>query len=202
MNKSTPINQLPSVQQSQQFITDQQQQIVNQAQNAISNMNMPQNTQILNELVEDPDESIQEVLNSLNLNNSTPPLMEQQLLNKNNINQQNSIQYNHNIPTQNQQFNLDNYMTNNTTTPMHNWNSTYQMPSNNFSSFDTFIKVFGDDIKLALLIFVSVIIVNFIPIIKFLNNYISLDKIPNNEILIKASFAAIFVIFFKKFVIS
>ncbi len=200
MNKSTPINQLPSVQQSQQqFITEQQQNIVNQAKNAISNMNMPQNTQILNELVEDPDESIQEVLNSLNLNSSSSNSLEQ--FNNNNMNHHNPVtNYNQNniLPSNQQQYNLDNYNQN----PINNWNSNYQMPSNNFNSFDTFIKVFGDDIKLALLVFVSVIIVNFMPIIKFLNNYISLDKIPNNEILIKASVIAIIVIFFKKFVIT
>jgi hypothetical protein len=67
MNKSTPISQLPSAMQAQNtFVNDQQKQMIQNAQQAIQNINLPQNTQIQQDIVNDDDATIQEVLNHIN----------------------------------------------------------------------------------------------------------------------------------------
>lgn len=68
MNKSTPLNQLPNHPASPAFMTDQQRQIVSQAQQAAQNFTLPQNTQASSDIinVDDDDATVQEVLQQLN----------------------------------------------------------------------------------------------------------------------------------------
>jgi hypothetical protein len=76
--RSTPLNQLPNVNSQNVFVNDQQRNMVIQAQNAISQLQMPQNTQQPMENDED-DNTIQEVLNQIHTNNSQDNQYTQQL---------------------------------------------------------------------------------------------------------------------------
>lgn len=66
MNKSTPLNQLPTLGHHGQFVNEQQKQMVMQAQSAVGSLPIPQNTQISNDATNDDDATIQEVLNQIN----------------------------------------------------------------------------------------------------------------------------------------
>lgn len=77
MNKSTPLNQLPHPASAVSaatgnmsaggFVSEQQRQMISQAQQAAQNFALPQNTQPSNDVLNtDDDATVQEVLNQLN----------------------------------------------------------------------------------------------------------------------------------------
>ena len=76
--RSTPINQLPNMNNQNTFVNDQQRNMVMQAQNAISQLQIPQNTQQPAENDED-DNTIQEVLNQIHSTGSQDNQYQQQL---------------------------------------------------------------------------------------------------------------------------
>lgn len=60
------------------------------------------------------------------------------------------------------------------------------------------MNLFSNEFKLAGYVFMAVVIVHFIPFHKYLGKYIALEKIPYNEILLRAIAAALIVIIAQK----
>lgn len=209
MNKSTPLSQLPNAMQQQtSFVSDQQKQMITNAQQAINNISMPQNTQIPNDIINDDDATIQEVLNHINLSQSQqqPQLPQQQQ-----VQQQMPIHkqmdMNQYMSQQMQQpYDIDAALSN----QMAMQNLMQQMPQqpqsamavHTGSSIEMFFHMFGDDLKLAILILTMIILVHFIPIGSILGRYIAIDKIPYHDILLKALLASILVVLTKKLVVK
>jgi hypothetical protein len=217
MNKSTPLNQLPSAASSTSFINEQQKQIITNAQAAIQNMNLPQNTQASSDIMNDEDPTIQELLNQINTpqgnhnihnlqnpNNSIPNHNMQNSHGQGTIPpnilsqmamQQNIQGFQNDYPgdNYNQQYNVPYLPT------LQNTNILHQQPTQQ-GGVELFMNFFGDDIKIALIVLVVVIIVNFVPISGILGRYIAIDKIPYHDILLKGILAALLVIIIKKIV--
>ncbi len=210
MNKSTPLSQLPNAMQQQtSFVSDQQKQMITNAQQAINNISMPQNTQIPSDIINDDDATIQEVLNHINLSQSQQPQMPQQ--------QPQQVQQQQ-IPLQKQMpMDMNQYMSQQIQQPydidalnnqMVMQNLMQQMPqqqtiaAHTGSSIEMFFHMFGDDLKLAILILTMIVLVHFIPIGSILGRYIAIDKIPYHDILLKALLASILVVLTKKLVVK
>lgn len=64
-------------------------------------------------------------------------------------------------------------------------------PSGNM--MNVLLKMLTSDFKLATIIFVVYIAISFVPITKFLDKYLSLDRIPHAEVIIKGVIIAIVV---------
>lgn len=196
MNKSTPLSQLPNAAQQQtSFVNDQQKQMVTNAQAAVQNINMPQNTQIPPEIINDDDATIQEVLNQINSqkggNNNLPPP---------------SMQHHMEMMTQQappQMMDMSMMMP-----PSSAYQPTYyppqpqMIPSSTGSSIELFLQFFADDIKLATLIFAVFVGVHFLPIGSMLSRYVAIDKIPYHDLLLKGIVATVIVIVVKKMISS
>jgi hypothetical protein len=210
MNRSTPINNL----QQGSFVNDQQRQIVMQAQQAITNMQLPQNTQLTPvsqpnfDISNEDDAAIQEVLNqiqgttSTHANNgeqalntqvhtpqmtSVPTMPSQPIPYPNSIQNQQSdqnIPYLGQFPPQPQQY-MDPSMFSN------------RLAEQN--SMLNSITAVAQDVKLATFVFILFIIVQLVPADKFLIRYIAIDKIPYYHVIVKALIAFVAVIVFKKF---
>lgn len=214
MNKSTPIAQLPSNNnnmQTQNFVTDQQRQYINQAQNAISNSHMPQNTQLSADIINDDDVVVQDILNQINastdssnqneVNNQQMQQMQQQMMIQQMAQQQNMAQpqqINNGYqsgPSQSQQAMLLAQMGGYGGGGNPYDNIIQNVPPTEFKDY---LVHFADDLKLASLVFFIVIIVHFIPLDKLLSRYFAIDKLPYHEILLRAIMAALFVIIIKK----
>jgi hypothetical protein len=200
MNKSTPINQLPLQQNPQNlFVNDQQRQIITQAQQAINNSTMPQNTQLSNEIISDDDNAIQDMLNNLNSSSQQPDLQyiqqQQQLqqqqdeylarisaMNNLNINQfaasPASQVYSNNLLLQQQQH----------------------VPKTTEGFVNQFTQLLTDDFKLAGIVFLVVIVVQFIPFHKYISKYIAIDKIPYHDVIFKGIMASLLVIIVNKLI--
>lgn len=188
MNKSTPINQLPSNLPNQQnaFVNDQQRQMITQAQAAIGNSTMPQNTQLPNEILNEDDAVIQDMLNNLNTgqsNSSVDPgytqedLLRLAAMNNLNINQFPQQQY---APAQN-----------------YGYMSTVQT-SQPTSYAKQFTAILTSEFKLAAVVFFLVIIVQLVPFHSYLAKYIAIDKVPYHDVILRAIIAALAVIIIKK----
>lgn len=200
MNKSTPISQLSSGNTPvNMFITDQQKNMVANQQAAVGTMSLPQNTQGNDMLAED-ESTIQEVLNSINASQTMQP--------SNQLPQQQQVQqpqFQNTIPqSQPTMDQIDALMMQNM---MQNINSNnFGMPSavplanfqNSSNSVEMFVNMFADDIKLAVMVGVVFIAVNFVPITSFLGKYVNIEKIPYHDIILKAVLAAVVVIAIKK----
>jgi hypothetical protein len=208
MNKSTPISQLPSVMQAQNtFVNDQQKQMITNAQQAIQNINLPQNTQIQQDIINDDDVTIQEVLNHINSSQQQQqqpmhPPATQQHPNANTYMQQE-------IPDQ--QMMIQNLMNQGMMNQgMINQNlmnqGMMQQPSlshhGGMSNIDMFFHMFADDIKIALLVLTLFMLTNFIPVGSILGRYIAVDKIPYHDIILKGLLCAVLFILTKKFVLK
>jgi hypothetical protein len=209
MNKSTPIAQLPSnPSPNPNFINEQQRQYITQAQQAISNSHLPQNTQMSSDIANDDDIVVQDILNQINAssNNDVPggPSSADQQVNINALNQQLMMQQ---LAAQQgvQQY------------PQHPHpgagippQALYQMsmgggyganeviPQNQVVDYKTYLFQFTDDLKLASLIFFIVILVHFIPLDRLIGKYFAIDKIPYHEILLRAIMASLLVVIIKK----
>jgi hypothetical protein len=206
VNRSTPINNLPQ----NSFVNDQQRQIVMQAQQAITNMQLPQNTQLTQPNFEAPNEddaTIQEVLNQIQSSTQNtgepqnpqlqlqqqhqmpsipalPPQPPQYVHSQQDISANQALQYLGQYPPQPQQY-VDGGLLSN------------RVPDQN--SMLSSITAVAHDVKLATFVFVLFIIVQFVPVEKFLTRYIAIDKIPYYQIIVKALIAFVAVILFKKF---
>jgi hypothetical protein len=174
MNKSTPISQIPVQQQPMVPPTFQQDQA-------------KQPTEVL----ADDDATIQEVLNQINLQHpstqqapSPPPpqqLMPPQISLTQPMPQQLPPPYIGDMYAQQQMM----------------------MPpavSNTTNTLDMFVNIFADDIKLALLVFVVVVAIHFIPVADVLNRYIAVDKIPYHDVIIRGLICALCVVALRKFI--
>lgn len=210
MNRSTPISNLQQGNTStSSFVNDQQRQIVMQAQQAISNMTLPQNTQLNQNLdIADDDATIQEVLNQIQSTSSNP--------HTSNIAQQSPPQQ-----YEMQQQQVQNVQVPNISYPSHppqpsfapnmvgnGVNFAGQMPPQpspyldpeNHSGILGSVGAVAQDVKLAAFVFILFIVVQFIPIDRFLLRYFAFDKIPYYQVILKALLAFVAVIFFKKFI--
>ena len=198
MNKSTPISQLPSQAAAQNtFVSEQQKQMITQAQNAVQNMTLPQNTQST-DILNDDDATIQEVLNQVG-SISSPPLMEAMSMPIPPQQQQmppmmNQMQMQQQMQQQ-MQGGIDPMLFNSM------MSSQMQQPQPSMGmgrNIEQFVSAFADDIKLASLVFIVYVAVNFAPIDKVIGRYIALDKIPYHDVLLKALVATVVVVFVKK----
>jgi hypothetical protein len=220
MNKSTPLAQLPNnnttSMQTQNFITDQQRQYISQAQNAISNSHMPQNTQISADIMNDDDVIVQDILNQINAStdnsqqqiNEQPTSQQIQQMNHQLMMQQMAQQQQQTMltqpqnggmfmPPQAQQAMLMSQLNN----LNRDGNPYDNMISNQHpTEFKDYLLLFGDDLKLVGIVFIVVILVHFIPLDKLISRYFVIDKVPYHEIILRAIMAAILIIIIKKLV--
>lgn len=74
--------------------------------------------------------------------------------------------------------------------------SSQQTPQNNV--FNILMFALTEDFKLATIIFVAYVVIQFIPITKLLEKYFSLEKIPYSNILIKGAIASVVIVLAKK----
>ena len=177
MNKSTPIVQLPSNQpQAPTFMNDQQRQYIAQAQQAVSNTTIPQNSQLSTDIVNDDDIVVQDILNQIN--NSTP--------------NQNINATMPSYPMQQQAMFTNQQMMH---PPSYPTQEIYTMQESN--DYKTFYNQFAVDIKLASTVFFVVIIIHFVPLSSWMAKYIAVDKIPYHEIILRAILATLLVIIIK-----
>lgn len=195
MSKSTPINQLPSQMGPQNtFVNDQQRQMITQAQQAIGNSQMPQNTTLPNDILNEDDSVIQDMLNNLNANQQQQQDLQHQeeflrmaALNHMNINQvmqQPQQQY---MPPPSQQYFMP---------PM----TPAAAPTQQLNMQQKFMSLMTSEFKLAGLVFAVVIIVQFVPFHRYLSKYIAIEKIPYHDIILRGILAALAVIIAKKLI--
>ena len=199
MNKSTPISQLPNLNPQGNFINDQQRQMITQAQAAISQSTMPQNTQLSSDIINDDDPTIQEVLNQFNGAGSS----QKQEIAQNFV-QQNHLQQQQLLAQLQAQQAQQNYIENMTQQMGALPPSNQIIPSSSAISSEVlsgYMLNITDDLKAVALVFAIYVVVNFVPIESMITRYIALDKIPYHNIIIKALFAAILFMFLKKLII-
>mgnify|MGYP006278165767 CR=1 FL=1 len=176
MSKSTPINQLPSQASNPTFVNEQQRQMITQAQQAIGNSAMPQNTQLPAEILTEDDSVIQDMLNNLNAPSDVPSAQQEELLRLAAMNQYQMPQ----MSPYPQQY-------------------AYAQPVHVPKSFSAqFTHLLTSEFKLAGLVFVIVLIVQFVPFHRYVSKYVAIDKIPYHEVLLRAIIAALAVIAVKK----
>lgn len=197
MNKSTPLNQLPVNMPPTGFVNDQQKQMITQAQQAIGNMNMPQNTQAA-EIAAEDDATIQEVLNQISGSSTmsqTPMMPSQEMPSQLPPMHQQPVMMNHYSMPSPMELNA-----------LYGMSQTMNMapptPASHgvASSLDQFVRMFADDIKTATIVFIVVVGVHMVPVEKLLGNYFAIDKIPYHDILLKAVLAAVGVLLLRRFV--
>lgn len=230
--RSTPLNQLPNVNNATTFVNDQQRNMVMQAQNAISHLQLPQNTQQSLETDED-DNTIQEVLNQIQSTGSQDAQYQQQLQQMQQMQQLQQMQQQLQKENMQQvpqmppqlmqqgvapqipqiiqlpqtvapsQYDLMAALTQ-ASSPMPNAGSSIPDPLEgaNDGSIFSIITSIAEDVKSAAFIFILFVIVHFIPIDKFLLKYFSIDRIPYYDILLKGLVAFVAVIVFRKFFAS
>ena len=192
MSKSTPINQLPAPIPTQNtFVNEQQRQMITQAQQAISNSQMPQNTQMSPDILNEDDAVIQDMLN--NLNSQQEP----------------NHMANHAVLQQQQQEELlrmaaMNNMNINQLYQQSTMNAPPQIMQSSQQQMPTFLvqakQMFGNEMKLVGIVFLAVIMAQLIPFQKYISRYIAIEKIPYHDIILKASIAAILVVIVKRLI--
>lgn len=203
MNKSTPISQLPSAAPHPTFVNEQQKQMITNAQNAIQNIGMPQNTQIPTDIANDDDTTIQEVLNQINNSTAPPPQppppshQEQMYIQQ---------QYQQQLQQQLQQGAGFQQPPQQAIDPMILQGLLNQAApvaaASASSNVEMFFQMFGDDVKVAVLVMTMYILVHFVPLGSFLARYFAVDRIPYHDVLLKALLAALLVIVAKKLILK
>jgi len=206
MNKSTPINQLPSQNSSPNiFVNDQQRQIITQAQQAINNSTMPQNTQLSNEIINDDDLAIQDMLNNLN----SQPQDIQQIQQIQQLQQMQQMQQ---MQQQQQHYQQqDDYLSrvaamSHMMQPQASQQQILQQLPQSQQFFksggiaEQFTHLMSNELKLAGVVFIAVILVQLIPFTQYISRYIAVEKIPYHDILLKAMIATFIVIIIKKLI--
>lgn len=190
MNKSTPINQLPS------FVNDQQRQIVTNAQQAIGSINLPQNTQNQPELGDD-DVEIQEALNDVNA--QLHPQPQPQPIMRQMMPEQHEYPTMPNIPIENHDdimYMQGRYQHPQMLTPPAPAPAPALSKKDWFSASDLITR-FSDDLKLAAIIAAAVAVVHFIPFDSIIGKYFALEKVPYHDVILRAVFAAVIVLVIK-----
>jgi hypothetical protein len=199
MNKSTPINQLPSQLAAGQntFINDQQRQMITNAQHAITTSQMPQNTQLAPEIMTDDDAAIQDMLNNLNNQPELPPQLNQQVPvhTQEELIQRLAAANNLNVNKLMNGYGPQAYM------PSQQQQQQY-MASTQPQPFSTkmFMNILKSEVKLIGLVFVAVILVHFVPFHTYVGRYLAIYKIPYNEIILRAIVASLIVVIGKKLI--
>lgn len=203
MNKSTPIAQLPTMNQQGSFINDQQRQMITNAQAAIQQSTMPQNTQLSSDIINDDDPAIQEVLSQFNgggggggqLSAKQEQMQNMSMVQQNHMQQQQML-----AQLQAQQNYMENMAQMNQLVPP----QPQIVPGSSAISTEVlknYMVDISDDLTLTGLVLGLFVVVHFIPIENIITRYISLDKIPYHNIIIKAVFAAILFFFIKKLIL-
>lgn len=195
MSKSTPLTQLPSQPMmpspssapQQQFLNDQQKQMVTQAQQAQQTFTLPQNTQMSADVVMDDDATIQEVLNELNSTQQPIPMPPMQ----------DPMQFQQHIP----QMTMNPLQDINMLTPSSNPSKEGESASvqnedapveKNDGIFHKLFTHFLKDVKLILILVLSYVLITFIPVQKFISNYfMSIERIPYSYVIVKAILTSI-----------
>ena len=195
MSKSTPINLLPkSNVPNNSVMNDQQRQYIAQAQHAISNSPIPQNTQLPQDISIEDDPAVMDILNNINnpgtgssnQNEAGLEHFQQQMLLQQ-MAQQQQMQM---ASSQPYDTSMQNIMLQQSQAATHTPSSTMD--------YKTFIHHFSDDIKLASLIFAATIVVHFVPINSLVGKYIAIQNIPYHEIIMRAILVALLTIIVKK----
>jgi hypothetical protein len=210
MNKSTPINQLPSQNSSPNiFVNDQQRQIITQAQQAINNSTMPQNTQLSNEIINDDDLAIQDMLN--NLNSQPQDIQQIQQIQQLQQLQQQQLQQQQHMQQQQHYQQQDDYLSR-VAAMSHMMQPQLSQPqqlpqlSQTQQFFksggltDQFAQLMSTELKIAGIVFIAVILVQLVPFTQYISKYIAVEKIPYHDILLKAMIATFIVIIIKKLI--
>lgn len=211
--RSTPINQIIPQQGSQNnnFINDQQRQIVMNAQNAINAMQLPQNTQQSVDISSlDDDQTIQDVLNQIHTENGNNvqneqqvklPVMPPQLLTTHITPQMMPTPVVQATPQIHGQQQMDYQQFNNQygsspTFPQQMYVDPLQ--NQDESSIFNIISSLAEDLKIAGMIFILFVVIHFLPVDKIFMKYFALDRIPYYDVILKALVAFIVVIVFRK----
>lgn len=170
---------MPSMPQQQQFVNDQQRQIVTQAQQASQSFALPQNTQQSNDILNEDTATIQDALEALNENNNSD--------NKYPPSQQEIDEY---MMSMQQQQHPPAYDPDITTLMMQNPHHPPAQTMTNEVDMKTKlindIFSWNDELKVALFGTAIFVFVHAFPIEKYIYKYVSLDKIPNSNMIIKA----------------
>lgn len=175
------------------FVNDQQRQMITQAQQAIGNSTIPQNTTLPNDILTEDDSVIQDMLNNLNAGQASTQQQMQDLqqqeeflrmaaMNNMNINQVMQQPQQHYMPPPTPQFFMTQAM------------APVQQPSMQ----QKFMSLITSEFKLAGLVFAIVIIVQFVPFHRYISKYIAIEKIPYHDIILRGILAALAVIIAKK----
>lgn len=192
MQKSTPLSQLPSTQS------------VNITQDSSADA-----------LLADDDNTIQEVLNQINMQGMEsmsqqqqptyapppPPMQQQPTLPQPQMTSMASATANYpyiDQPTSQQLPPQIDLMSAYKSSPYPGQQDMNPSLSNN-NTIDMFVRMFASDAKLAILVFGAVVAVHFIPASTIIGNYIAIDKIPYHDIIIKALLCVVIVLFVGKF---
>jgi hypothetical protein len=175
-------------------MNDQQRQYIAQAQQAISNSPIPQNTQLPQDINIEDDPAVMDILNNINNSGNGPSnqsesgveQFQQQMLM-----QQMAAQQQQQMPMMAPQP-YDSVMQN---ILLQQAQAQQSVPTLDYKSF---VHHFSDDIKLASLIFAATIIIHFIPIQSIVGKYIAIQNIPYHEIILRAILVALLTIIVKK----
>lgn len=193
MSKSTPINQLPSQMASQNtFVNDQQRQMITQAQQAIGNSTMPQNTTLPNDILNEDDSVIQDMLNNLNSGQQQQAVQLQDLQQQEDFLRMaamNNMNINQVMPQQH-------YMP--PPTPAFFMPPAAAAVPLQPSMHQKFMSLLTSEFKLAGLVFAIVIIVQLVPFHRYISKYVAIEKIPYHDIVLRGILAALGVIIVKK----
>lgn len=210
MNKSTPLSQLPSSNTQPGFVNDQQRQFITQAQQAVSNSPIPQNTQASSDIINDDDAIVQDILNQINTaSNGASNTNDQEPQQQNiayfptaqpqpSLSPQTLLQLsqlsglNGGMMQQAQQMPSINPMG-----ALNSLNALNQLPPQS-SLLSPILSMVTDDLKLAGMVFMIVVLVHFIPLDKFIGKYFAVDKIPYHQIILRAIMATLIIIIVQK----
>jgi chromate transport protein ChrA len=80
--------------------------------------------------------------------------------------------------------------------PVHS--SGASLPSTGNNTIDMFVNMFADDIKIAIIVFIVVVVVHFIPASSIISKYVAIDKIPYHDVIIRGLLCAVMVIIVRK----
>lgn len=192
MQKSTPLSSLPNMHLQQptthvspsnppQFVNDQQRRIVTQAQHASQSFTLPQNTQHSNDIMNEDNATIQDALEALNRDTSASPQA------TNHPSQQEIDDYMLSMQHEQQQpiaYNPDisDLLQSQQQLHVHSPGGEVDMKSKLIND----ILSWNDELKIALFGTAIFVFVHAFPIEKYIYKYVSLDKIPNSNMVIKA----------------
>lgn len=171
--------------------------MITQAQQAIGNSTMPQNTTLPNDILNEDDSVIQDMLNNLSSgqqqNQTSPTALQLQDLQQQEEFLRMAALNNMNINQVMQQQQQQQYMP-----PQTYYMSPPTLPLQQPNLQQKFMSLLTSEFKLAGLVFAAVIIVQFVPFHRYISKYIAIEKIPYHDIILRGILAALAVIIVKK----